>query len=92
MGLPEGSELFVLVAGLPLLYLLMSIGYRRLLSRWLPEPVKRPPDVDEPAGPGELRCPLCGAINDADFEKCYGCAGRLPTEPLEEDPPDGSRG
>lgn len=92
MGLPEGSELFVLVAGLPLLYLLVSIGYRRLLSRWLPEPVERSSDVDERAGPGELRCPLCGAINDAAFEKCYECAGRLPTQPPKEDPPDDAQG
>lgn len=88
MGLPEGTELFVLVAGLPLLYLLVSIGYRRLLFRWLPEPDDRLTDVDEPVGTGELRCPNCGTINDADFEKCYECAGRLPAEPIVEDPPE----
>lgn len=87
MGLPEGSELFALAAGLPLLYLLVSIGYRRLLSRWLPEPGELSPEVDEPVGPGELHCPHCGTINDVAFEKCYECAGRLPAEPIEEEPP-----
>lgn len=83
MGLPEGTELFVLAAGLPVVYLLISIGYRRLLYRWLPEPAERSPSADEPAGPGELQCPHCGAINDVDFEKCYECAGQLPDEHLE---------
>lgn len=83
MGLPEGTELFVLVAGLPLVYLLVSIGYRRLLYRWLPDSNERSRGTDEPAGPGELRCPHCGATNDVGFEKCYECAGRLPAEPVE---------
>lgn len=92
MGLPAGTELFVLVVGLPLVYLIVSIGYRRLLARWLPKPDERPPVADEAAGPGELRCPRCGAINDADFEKCYECAGRLPAEPPEDEPPDETGG
>ncbi len=83
MGLPEGSELFVLAAGLPLLYLLVSLGYRRLLFQWLPDPDERSPDATEPAGPGELHCPHCGAINVAGFERCSECANRLPAEPDE---------
>lgn len=84
MGLPEGTELFVLAAGLPIVYLLISIGYRRLLYRWVPEPAERSPRADEPAGPGELHCPHCGAINEIGFEKCSECARRLPAEPIEE--------
>lgn len=90
MGLPEGAELFALAVGLPLVYLIVSLGYRRLLSRWLPDPDERSPDADEPARSGELRCPRCGTINAADFEKCYECAGRLPAEPPEEEPSDES--
>lgn len=83
MALPSGTEVLGLVAGIVVLYLLVSIGYRRILFGMLPDPDERSPEADEPVAQGELHCPHCGAINDDGFEKCYECAGRLPAEPIE---------
>lgn len=80
MALPFDIGVLWLAVGLVLAYLLISIGYRRFLFQYLPDPSDRSPDADEPAGPGELHCPRCGAINEVGFEKCQHCAGRLPAE------------
>lgn len=85
MALPSDVNVFWLFLGLVMLYLLVSIGYRRLLFRWLPEPPERSPDADDPVGEGEIHCPQCGAINNANFTKCHHCAGRLPAEPVEDE-------
>lgn len=85
MGLPSDVELLALAISLAAVYLLVSIGYRRFLFRWLPDPDEISPEADEPTNPGELHCPHCGAINDVDFDKCHECARQLPPEPIDHD-------
>ncbi len=80
------GELLAFVLGLLVIYLVVSIGYRRFLFQWLPDPDEFASGNDEPAGPDEQECPHCGAINSEDFEKCYECARALP-DPTRDDPP-----
>jgi hypothetical protein len=80
MGLPPGAGLLGLAVAFVVLYTVVSIGYRRVLFRWLPGRAERSPDADRSAGQGEHHCPHCGAINETGFEKCYECGRRLPTE------------
>lgn len=84
MALASGAELLALVGGFIALYLVVSVGYRRLLFQWLPDPTERSPEADQPVGPGEQRCAFCGAINDRGFAKCYECGRGLPGETGEE--------
>lgn len=78
MAIPPGAELLALFVAVVFLSLLAGIVYRRLFSGLLPDPENRSLQAGEPVGPGELRCPSCGAINEVGFEKCYECASRLP--------------
>jgi hypothetical protein len=81
------GELLAFILGLLVMYLVVSIGYRRFLFQWLPDPDEFAKGSDEPVGPGEQECPHCGTINSEDFEKCYECARRLP-DPTPEDSAD----
>lgn len=72
------GELLAFILGLLVLYLVVSIGYRRFLFQWLPDPDEFTSGNDDPPGPGEQQCPHCGALNGEDFEKCYECARPLP--------------
>jgi len=73
MDLPANAGVLGLLFGGLILYVIISIGSRRVLFSWLNELPERSSDADQSPEQDERRCPIYGAINKRDFEKCYDC-------------------